>query len=57
MMENKIMPPLEISKGEALSLKTIGKHVNNALVEELSDFSVVAKFATTAADGKTYQYW
>jgi hypothetical protein len=36
-------------------VKTIGKHVNNALTEELRDFSVVAKFATTAADGKTYQ--
>ena len=36
-------------------VKTIGKHVNNALTEELSDFPVVANFATTAADGKTYQ--
>lgn len=38
-------------------VKTIGKHVSNALEEELSDDarSVVAKFATTAADGKTYQ--
>ncbi len=36
-------------------VKTIGKHVNNALREELRDFSVVAKFATTASDGKTYQ--
>ena len=35
--------------------KTIGKHINNALNEELSDCSVVAKFATTAQDGKTYQ--
>ena len=47
-------------------VKTIGKHINNALKEELAetptiaDFvtvqpnSVVAKFATTAADGKTY---
>ena len=35
-------------------VKTIGKHINNALKEELDD-SVVAKFATTAADGKTYQ--
>lgn len=35
-------------------IKTIGKHVNNALNEEL-DNSVVAKFATTAKDGKTYQ--
>jgi hypothetical protein len=36
-------------------VKTIGKHVNNALNEELRDIQVVAKFATTAADGKTYQ--
>lgn len=37
-------------------VKTIGKHINNALKEELSGFnSVVAKFATTATDGKTYQ--
>ena len=36
-------------------IKTIGKHVNNALKEELAGISVVAKFATTAADGKTYQ--
>ena len=35
-------------------VKTIGKHVNNALREELDGLSVVAKFATTAADGKTY---
>ena len=36
-------------------IKTIGKHINNALKEELSEQnSVVAKFATTAADGKTY---
>ena len=36
-------------------IKTIGKHINNALREELSGMAVVAKFATTAADGKTYQ--
>jgi len=36
-------------------VKTIGKHINNALKEELFGFSVVAKFATTAADGKIYQ--
>ena len=35
-------------------VKTIGKHIKNALNEELADFSVVANFATTAADGKTY---
>ena len=36
------------------NIKTIGKHINNALKEEL-DSSVVAKFATTASDGKTYK--
>ena len=49
-------------------VKTIGKHIANALSEELADAAVVAKsattrlegpivakFATVAADGKTYQ--
>lgn len=36
-------------------VKTIGKHIANVLQEELAGFSVVAKFATTAADGKVYQ--
>lgn len=36
-------------------IKTIGKHINNALKEELKDMAVVAKFATTAADSKVYQ--
>ena len=36
-------------------IKTIGKHIANALKEELRGFPVVAKIATTAADGKTYQ--
>lgn len=35
-------------------VKTIGKHINNALKEELNA-SVVANFATTASDGKVYQ--
>ena len=35
-------------------IKTIGKHINNALKEELDD-SVVAFFATTGTDGKTYR--
>ena len=38
-------------------IKTIGKHINNALKEELADEVVVAKFATTtkhgAIEGKT----
>jgi hypothetical protein len=29
-------------------IKTISKHINNALSEELEDETVVAKFATTA---------
>ena len=33
-------------------IKTIGKHINNALKEELSTISVVANFATTEKDGK-----
>ena len=52
-------------------IKTIGKHISNALKEELAEFStvanfatvqsksignsVVAKFATTATNGKIYQ--
>jgi hypothetical protein len=33
-------------------VKTIGKHINNALNEELCGFQVVAKFATTAFGSK-----
>lgn len=36
-------------------VKTIGKHISNVLREELRDVSVIAKFATTATDGKIYQ--
>lgn len=37
-------------------IKTIGKHLNNVFKEgELTEEAVVAKFATTAEDGKTYQ--
>ena len=36
-------------------VKTIGKHIANALREELFGLAVVAKFATTASDGKIYQ--
>ena len=35
-------------------VKTIGKHINNAIKEELKGISVVANFATTASDGKSY---
>ena len=36
-------------------VKTIGKHITNVLKEELNAISVIAKFATTATDGKVYQ--
>jgi prophage maintenance system killer protein len=36
-------------------IKTVGKHINKALKEELSELPVVANFATTASDGKIYQ--
>ena len=37
-------------------IKTIGRHINNVINEgELNKNSVVAKFATTASDGKVYQ--
>ena len=45
----------QIAKLFDRDVKTIGKHITNALKEELSSVSVVAKFATTAADGKVYQ--
>lgn len=45
----------QIAKLFDRDIKTINKHINNAINEELSDYSVVAKFATTASDGKTYQ--
>jgi len=32
-------------------VKTIGKHINNALKEELQEFSTVAKFATVQKEG------
>ncbi len=35
-------------------VKTIGKHISNILKEELKGMAVVANFATTASDGKTY---
>ena len=35
-------------------IKTIGKHINNALQEELKGEEVVAKFATTTKHGAIY---
>lgn len=46
---------LQLAELFGRDVKTIGKHVNNALKEELKGFPVIAKFATTARDGKTYQ--
>lgn len=36
-------------------VKTISKRIQNALNKELADIPFVAKFATNASDGKTYQ--
>ncbi len=45
----------QISKLFDRDIKTIGKHINNVFKEkELEKISVVANFATTAKDGKTY---
>ncbi|MDP2362877.1 MAG: RhuM family protein, partial [Ignavibacteria bacterium] len=53
--ENVWLNRQQIASLFARDIKTIGKHINNALKEELGGLSVVAKFATTAADGKVYQ--
>ena len=65
--DEKVMLPVSLSKDTVwlsrnqmaelfdLDVKTIGKHVNNAMKEELGGIPVVAKYATTAADGKSYQ--
>jgi len=45
----------QISDLFSRDIKTISKHINNALREELEYEPVVAKFATTATDGKLYQ--
>jgi hypothetical protein len=45
----------QISELFGRDVKTIGKHISNVFKEkELDKFSVVANFATTALDGKTY---
>ena len=46
---------IQISELFDRDVKTIGKHIANVLKEELRCVSVVAKFATTASDGKVYQ--
>ena len=45
----------QMSELYSRDIKTIGKHINNALKEELKAIPVVANFATTATDGKTCQ--
>ena len=45
----------QLSKLFGRDIKTIGKHITNALKEELESLPVIAKFATTASDGKVYQ--
>lgn len=56
-LENKTvwLNRLQLAELFNRDVKTVGKHINNALREELSNIPVVAKFATTASDGKTYQ--
>lgn len=45
----------QISELFGRDVKTIGKHIGNVFSDgELEKFSVVANFATTAIDGKTY---
>ena len=45
----------QISELLGRDVKTIGKHINNVFSDdELDKPSVIANFATTAADGKTY---
>ena len=41
----------QLSKLFDRDIKTIGKHINNALKEELKDISTVAKFATVQKEG------
>jgi hypothetical protein len=46
---------IQLSELFGRDVKTIGKHINNVFEEkELEKISVVANFATTALDGKTY---
>ena len=53
-METLCLNRQQLSKLFDRDIKTIGKHINNALKEEL-DSSVVANFETTVTDGKTYK--
>lgn len=51
--ENVWLNRNQIAKLFGRDVKTIGKHINNAIREELEGLPVIANFATTAADGKT----
>ncbi len=42
----------QMAKLFSRDVKTIGKHINNALAEELKDISTIAKFATVQEEGK-----
>ena len=42
---------LQLAELFARDVKTIGKHINNALREELADMSTVAKFAIVQSEG------
>lgn len=42
----------QLSKLFDRDIKTIGKHINNALNEELKDIPTVAKFATVQKEGQ-----
>ncbi len=53
--ENVWLNRQQISALFERDIKTIGKHIANILTEELRGIPVVAKFATTASDGKIYQ--
>lgn len=53
--ENVWLNRNQIAKLFDRDVKTIGKHINNAIKEELEGLPVIANFATTAADGKTYK--
>ena len=44
----------QMSKLFGRDKSVIPRHIKKALEEELHDYSVVANFATTANDGKTY---
>ena len=46
----------QLSKLFDRDIKTIGKHINNALSEELKDIPTVAKFAIVQKEGERYLF-